>query len=96
VKRTSTPAISKSGESLLKPKKLKAAPYFDSQQHFSCVLLVNEQTNLPSFTEQQQDEVTSLPVSLQTSFAANTGDASIAAANNPQIACFIISEYTPT
>jgi hypothetical protein len=50
---------------------------------------VNSQTNFPSFTEQQHDEVTSLPVSLQMSLAANAGDASIAAAINPKIACFI-------
>jgi hypothetical protein len=52
---------------------------------------VNSQTNFPSFTEQQQDEVTSLPVSLQISLAANAGDASIAAAINPNNACFIES-----
>jgi hypothetical protein len=52
---------------------------------------VKLQTNFPSFTEQQHDEVTSLPVSLQISVAANAGDASIAAAINPNNACFIES-----
>jgi hypothetical protein len=64
---------------------------FDPQQQVSWVFLVKPQTNFPSFTEQQHDEVTSLPVSLQISLAANAGDASIAAAINPNNACFIES-----
>jgi hypothetical protein len=54
---------------------------------------VNSQTNFPSFTEQQQEEVTSLPVSLQIILeAANpVGAASTTAAINPKIACFIES-----
>jgi hypothetical protein len=64
---------------------------FDWQQQVSCVFLLNSQTNFPSFTEQQHDEVTSLPVSLQISVAANAGDATIAVAINPNNACFIRS-----
>jgi hypothetical protein len=53
---------------------------------------VKLQTNFPSFTEQQQ-EVTSLPVSLQIILeAANpVGAASTTAAINPKIASFIES-----
>jgi hypothetical protein len=54
---------------------------------------VNSHTNFPSFTEQQQEEVTFLPVSLQIILeAANpVGAASTTAAINPKIACFIES-----
>ena len=60
-----------------------------SQQQVSCVFLLNLQTNLPSCTVQQHDDVTSLPVSLHTICAPNTGQISNAAANRPSNAVFI-------
>ena len=66
------------------------------QQHFSIVLPVNLQSNLPSFCVSQQQFFTSLPVRLQTSL----GEAAIAAAETKITAvltamrlltCFIIS-----
>jgi hypothetical protein len=74
-----------------KPKNFTCATYFDSQQHLSYALFVNLHTNCPFLTEQQQD-LTSLPVSLQIIFlveAANPGEANIAAANKPKMKRFI-------
>jgi hypothetical protein len=68
----------------------RLSPSYDlvSQQQVSCVLLLNLQTNFPSFTVQQQDGLTSLPVSLHIICAPNTGHASNAAANRARQCCF--------
>ena len=69
----------------------RLSPSYDlvSQQQVSCVFLLNLQTNLPSCTVQQHDDLTSLPVSLQIISAPNTGQISNAAANRPSNAVFI-------
>lgn len=73
------------------------ATYFDSQQHLSYALFVNLHTNCPFLTEQQQD-FTSLPVSLQIIFLAEAanpvGTVRRAAANKPRMACFIFGSIT--
>jgi hypothetical protein len=70
----------------------RLSPSYDlvSQQQVSCVWLLNLQTNLPSFTVQQHDDLTSLPVSLHNICAPNTGHISNAAANRPSNAVFIL------
>ena len=62
--------------------------YLDSQQHFSCIFPLILHTNLPSFTEQQHD-LTSFPLSVQTIFAANAGTANTAIADNTNNARFM-------